>query len=98
MGVEGPLNIRRPIHFPMSSKQIFNFPLSLVWLTVTAVKGRELSAFCNAAVAQVPERLISSFTKLKQLISSSRECLALSILIRHLVIQSSPLSLLPIAG
>uniref|UniRef100_A0A6N2JZA4 Uncharacterized protein n=1 Tax=Salix viminalis TaxID=40686 RepID=A0A6N2JZA4_SALVM len=55
---------------------------------VSAVKGRELSVFCNAAVAQVPERLISSFTKLKQLISSSRECLALSILIRHLVTQS----------
>ncbi|KAG6781365.1 hypothetical protein POTOM_014264 [Populus tomentosa] len=53
-----------------------------------AVQGTEVSAFCSATVSHVPERLISSFTKPKTLISSSGERLALSVLIWNLITQS----------
>uniref|UniRef100_A0A2K2B886 Uncharacterized protein n=1 Tax=Populus trichocarpa TaxID=3694 RepID=A0A2K2B886_POPTR len=42
----------------------------------------------GALVSHVPERLISSFTKPKTLISSSGERLALSVLIWNLITQS----------
>jgi len=70
-------------------KTEFQFRLkSALWLSVSAVQGTELSAFCSALVSHVPERLISSFTKPKTLISSSGERLALSVLIWNLITQS----------